>query len=138
MGREKHADYIRKVRRLYPDLAITCVREISDGFTCVVLVVNDERIFRFVTNQDHSWVAEGYPEQARILRLLPDYVSIPVPLYDVVDADCVSYWRLPGRGLIAWIFYVCPSAIRRRLQRRWLVSCAICAASQWLFCRGTA
>ena len=99
MGTEKHADYIRKIRRLCPDLAITRVQEIGDGFTCVVLVVNHERVFRFVTNQDQSWVAEGYPEQARILRLLQDYVSIPVPLYDVVAADCVSYRRLPGRGL---------------------------------------
>jgi aminoglycoside 2''-phosphotransferase len=99
MGEAKRPDYIHRIRRLCPDLAITHVQEISDGFTCMVLVVNHERVFRFVTNQDQSWVAEGFPEQAEILRLLQDYVATPVPLYDVVSADCVSYRLLPGQGL---------------------------------------
>ena len=99
MGEAKHADTISKIHRLCPDLAITHVQKISDGFTCSVLIVNHERVFRFVANQSHSWVAEGLPAQAEILRLLQGYVATPVPLYDVVSADCVSYRLLPGQGL---------------------------------------
>lgn len=99
MGEVKHADHICKIRSLCPDLAITHVQEISDSFTCVVLVVNHERVFRFVANQDQFWVAERLPERARMLRLLQGYVATPVPLYDVVSADCVSYRLLPGQGL---------------------------------------
>ena len=99
MGEVKHADHICRIRSLCPDLAITHVQEISDSFTCVVLVVNHERVFRFVANQDQFWVAESFPEQARMLRLLQGYVATPVPLYDVVSADCVSYRLLPGQGL---------------------------------------
>lgn len=52
-----------------------------------------------MTNQQTPWVAEQFPAQAKLLSLLQDYVATPVPRYDVVSSDCVSYRLLPGQSL---------------------------------------
>lgn len=94
-----HADYISEIQRLCPDLTITHVQDISDGLTCTLLVVNHERVFRFVSNPQTPWVAEQLPAQAKLLSLLQNYVATPIPLYDVLSSDCVSYRLLPGQSL---------------------------------------
>ena len=89
-------ELIKRIRQYFPDLAINQMEVNSDGLMNDVLVVNQERVFRFA--RDEEWIRESLAREVKVLELAKEYVRIPVPVFDVQEADCVSYRLLPGQG----------------------------------------
>jgi aminoglycoside 2''-phosphotransferase len=89
--------YLERIRHYFPGLSIEQVEENSDGLMNDVLVINQERVFRFA--KDEAWIRECLVKEVRVLDLVRQYVTMPVPVFDVWDGDCVSYRLLPGQGL---------------------------------------
>jgi aminoglycoside 2''-phosphotransferase len=89
--------YLERIQHSFPDLDVESVKENSDGLMNDVLIVNGERVFRFA--KDEAWIRECLEKEVRVLDLVRQYVAMPVPLFDVREADCVSYRLLPGYGL---------------------------------------
>jgi aminoglycoside 2''-phosphotransferase len=89
--------YLERIRRYMPNLRIDQLEQNSDGLMNGVLIVNGERVFRFA--KDEAWIRECLGKEARVLDLVRQYVAMPVPVFDVREADCVSYRLLPGCGL---------------------------------------
>jgi len=89
--------YTERIKQYFPDLVVEQVEVNSDGLMNDVLIVNGERVFRFA--KDAEWIRECLRKEARILDLVRERVDMPVPVFDVQDADCVSYRLLPGQGL---------------------------------------
>jgi aminoglycoside 2''-phosphotransferase len=96
-NRETTRRYLERIRRYFPDLRVDQVQSNDDGLMNDVLIVNQERIFRLA--KDQQWIRDCLQQEARILSLVRQYVTMPVPAFDVHDVDCVSYRLLPGQGL---------------------------------------
>jgi aminoglycoside 2''-phosphotransferase len=89
--------HLERIRHYFPDLDVESVEENSDGLMNDVLIVNGERVFRFA--KDEAWIRECLGKEVRVLDLVRQYVAMPVPAFDMREADCVSYRLLPGQRL---------------------------------------
>jgi aminoglycoside 2''-phosphotransferase len=90
------AAYEKRIRQLAPELPIDSVRLNSDGLLNDVVIVNSELIFRF---PKHEYGFKHLKEEARILRVLQNYITlkIPTPLYE--SEVCLAYPMIPGETL---------------------------------------
>jgi len=90
------ASYTERIRQIAPDLAINSLSINGEGLLNDVVVVNGELIFRF---PKHEYGLKHLKEEARILRLLQNYITlqIPSPLYET--DDCLAYRMIPGETL---------------------------------------
>lgn len=88
--------YEERIRRLAPDLSVSSLNINRDGLVNDVVIVNGEFIFRF---PKHEYALKHLKDEARILRLLQNYITldIPSPLYE--SDDCLAYRMIPGETL---------------------------------------
>jgi aminoglycoside 2''-phosphotransferase len=88
--------YERRIRQLAPDLSISSTSINREGLLNDVVTVNGELIFRF---PKHEYGFKHLKDEARILRLLQNYITldIPSPLYET--EDCLAYRMIPGETL---------------------------------------
>lgn len=89
-----HTKYLSHIKTCFPDLTIESHCLINDGFVNDVLIINDERVFRFPKNQ--SWAKTLFEHELRVLSLLNSRVNMPLPKYDYIDEDMGSYLLIPG------------------------------------------
>lgn len=88
--------HLERIRELYPELPLEEIDLNNEGLVNQVLVVNNERVFRFPRS---AWAQESLQHEARILALLRDKADVALPHYDYLAEDVASYQRLPGRTL---------------------------------------
>ncbi len=88
--------YTERIRQIAPEIPVNSINLNSEGLLNDVVVVNDELIFRF---PKHEYGFKHLKDEARILRLLQNYVTlqIPSPLYET--DDCLVYRMISGESL---------------------------------------
>ncbi len=87
--------YLDRIREYYPDLAASTARFNTDGLVNDVVIVGDERVFRFPKN---AQAQEALAREIKLLDLVRRYVTLPVPIFEPHDGF-VSYRLIPGRAL---------------------------------------
>lgn len=90
------ATYEKRIREIAPEIVITSISLNSEGLLNDVVIVNEELVFRF---PKHEYGFKHLKEEARILRLLTNYITleIPSPLYEGVDF--LAYRLIHGETL---------------------------------------
>ena len=88
--------YKERIRQLAPEVAVNSISLNREGLLNDVVIINDELIFRF---PKHEYGFKHLKYEARILRLLQNYITldIPSPLYET--DDCLAYRMIPGETL---------------------------------------
>ena len=87
--------YITLIKQNFPQLAIQTVKPITKGWDSFVLEVNDEFIFRFPTRED---VIEPFYRELRLLPVLEQLLSTPIPHFEYVGRDSTNYYPYPFVG----------------------------------------
>lgn len=88
--------YEERIRQLAPEVSVSSISVNREGLLNDVVIVNGELIFRF---PKHEYGFKHLKDEARILRLLQNYITldIPSPLYE--SDDCLAYRLIPGETL---------------------------------------
>lgn len=88
--------YESRIRQAVPEIKIESLTLNREGLMNDIVIVNGEVVFRF---PKHEYSFKHLKNEARILRLLRDYISleIPSPLYELDDA--LAYRLIPGQAL---------------------------------------
>ena len=96
VGMKELSAYQERIRQLAPEVAVNCISVNREGLLNDVVIVNGELIFRF---PKHEYGFRHLKDEARILRLLRNYVTLetPSPLYEA--DDCLAYRMIPGETL---------------------------------------
>jgi aminoglycoside 2''-phosphotransferase len=95
-GTNELASYEKRIREVAFDIAIASITLNREGLMNDVVIINDEFVFRF---PKHEYAFKHLRDEARILRLLRNYVTIqtPAPLYEA--DDLLGYRLIPGETL---------------------------------------
>jgi len=80
--------YTVLIQQNFPQLAIHTARQITKGWDSIVLVINDEFIFRFPTRDD---VVEPLAREIRLLPLLAPTLSTSIPQFEYIGQGNASY-----------------------------------------------
>jgi aminoglycoside 2''-phosphotransferase len=95
-GMNELASYETRIRELAPEVPINSVSLNRDGLLNDIVIVNSELLFRFPKVE---YGLKHLRDEAKILRLLQNYVTleVPSPLYE--SEDCLAYQMIPGETL---------------------------------------
>lgn len=95
-GTKDLAIYEKRIRELAPELVVDSISLNRDGLVNDIVIVNGALVFRF---PKHEYGFKHLKDEARILGLLQDYISleIPFPLYE--SDDCLAYRMISGETL---------------------------------------
>jgi aminoglycoside 2''-phosphotransferase len=88
--------YEERIRQLAPEVSVSSVSINREGLLNDVVIINGELVFRFPKLE---YGFRHLKDEARILRLLRNHVTleIPSPLYEA--DDCLAYRMIPGETL---------------------------------------
>ena len=88
--------YEERIRKIAPEVVVNSIAINREGLLNDVVIINGELIFRF---PKHEYGLRHLKDEARLLRLLQNYITlkIPSPLYET--ADCLAYRMIPGETL---------------------------------------
>jgi aminoglycoside 2''-phosphotransferase len=90
------ATYEERIRLLAPEVAITSLTLNREGLMNDVLIVNNEFVFRFAK---HEYACKHLKDEARILRLLRNYLTLEIPSPTYETEDVIAYRLIPGETL---------------------------------------
>lgn len=88
--------YARRIGEIIPEIEISSLRLNQEGLINDVLIVNDELVFRFPKNE-HGF--KRLQDEFGILRLLKDYITLPIPRPFYESDACMAYQMIPGETL---------------------------------------
>ncbi len=80
--------YKELVQQNFPQLTIRTFKPITKGWDSIVLVINDEFIFRFPMRDD---VVEPLVREIRLLPLLEPTLSTPIPHFEFIGHGDANY-----------------------------------------------
>ena len=100
MDKPIRPEHFEQIKQIYPDVTTDCLRAVHDGLVNDVVIVNEERIFRFPKNDD--WARDLLRQEIRVLELINDKVTLDIPRYDIVTDAFVSYPLIQGEPLYGW------------------------------------
>jgi aminoglycoside 2''-phosphotransferase len=85
--------YESRVRKVAPEIKIESIILNREGLMNDIVIVNDEVVFRF---PKHEYSFKHLKNEAQLLRLLQNYISleIPLPLYE--SSEALAYRFIPG------------------------------------------
>jgi aminoglycoside 2''-phosphotransferase len=88
--------YEERIRQLAPEVVVNSISINREGLLNDVVILNGELIFRF---PKHEYSFKHLKDEARILKLLQNHITleIPSPLYE--SDDCLAYRMIPGETL---------------------------------------
>ena len=89
--------YLAQIQELVPDLTIEQVELNQDGLVNDVVIINQQRVFRFPKS---DWAKTAVRHEARVLALARQFVSIRLPHFNLYSNDVVSYEFIPGKALL--------------------------------------
>src|SRR5918911_1315672 len=95
-GMNELETYKSRIRKLAPEITIKSMSLNREGLMNDIVIINDEVVFRF---PKHEYSFKHLKNEAKLLRLLRNYISleIPLPLYESHDA--LAYRLIPGETL---------------------------------------
>src|SRR5262245_62903614 len=85
--------YEKRIREIYPDLATKSISLNQEGLLNDVVIVNDELVFRFA-KRDFGY--KDPMEEARVLRLLRKYITLPIPVPFYDSHEVLAYRLISG------------------------------------------
>ncbi|MBV9209565.1 MAG: phosphotransferase [Acidobacteria bacterium] len=88
--------YRKRIRELAPQLDINRVSLNQTGLLNDVVIVNDELVFRFA-KRDFGY--KDPREEARVLRLLQSYITLPIPAPFYESDEVLAYRLIRGETL---------------------------------------
>jgi len=93
---DESSTYEKRIREIVPGISITSISINHEGLLNDVAIINGEFIFRFPKQE---YAVKHLQDEARILRLLRNYITleIPSPIYE--SHDCLAYRLIPGETL---------------------------------------
>src|SRR4030095_12270960 len=88
--------YEERMLNIAPEVVVNSIDSNREGLLNDVVIINGELIFRF---PKHEYGFKHLQDEARVLRLLKNYLTlnIPSPLYET--GDCLAYRMIPGETL---------------------------------------
>ena len=90
--------YLNRIKDRFPDIDINNIRENKDGLINDVLILNEERVFRFAKDNDSA--KKILMHEILIVKLIAPFVEVTVPDFDLIEDDFVSYRFIPGKPLL--------------------------------------
>ena len=93
---EPASPYILRIQERFPDLGFRTLDLNQDGLLNDVVVVNNERVFRF---PKADWARDWLLKEERILNLVRRYVDMRVPALELIDGEFATYEYIPGDPL---------------------------------------
>ncbi|MDM9382641.1 phosphotransferase [Chlorogloeopsis sp. ULAP01] len=90
------SSYLDKIRAVYNNISFDHLDFIQDGMVNDVVVVNHELVCRFVKE---DWGKEILSHEAKVLEVVQRYIDLPVPRFEHLEADFVTYRYLKGEPL---------------------------------------
>src|SRR5262249_9776475 len=91
-----HSGYEKRIREIAPQVPINSITLNREGLLNDVVIVNDELVFRFTKNE---YARKHLADEARILRLLRNHLTMPIPTPIYESDDCLAYHLIPGETL---------------------------------------
>jgi len=82
-----------RIRQAFTSLEIHTLRENAEGLVNRVLIVNEERVFRFPRA---DWARESQARELRVLDLVASRLDLRIPSVDYRSPDLISYALIPG------------------------------------------
>jgi len=89
--------YLQKIKAIFPTLAISSLRQNTDGLVNDVLIVNEELVFRFPRNRD--WGKKLFANELKVIELARKYVELPLPVFEYRADDLAVYRFIKGDAL---------------------------------------
>ncbi len=90
---ETTSPYLGRIRECFPDLRISQLETNSEGLVHDVVIINQERVFRFPKGEG---ARKSLAKEAKILDLARAHVNMRIPLYDRREDDFATYRLIPG------------------------------------------
>src|SRR4030095_6601660 len=90
------ASYRERISEIFPELVITTLRLNREGLLNDIVIVNDRLVFRFAKP---GFGFKNLREEAYLLRILHNYVSLQIPEPFYVTDDVLAYRLIPGEAL---------------------------------------
>lgn len=107
-----HSPHLMRIRQCYPDMIFSQVQLDTDGKTTDVLIINEERVFRFPRTHQAE---QSIWREAAVLKIVGRHVKLRVPDFDRVENDFASYQLIPGRHLLRNRFLRMPASDQERI-----------------------
>ena len=85
--------HLEHIRLAFPDLMIEKAESNFEGLVNDVIVVNQSRIFRFPKNE---WARGMQVLEVKMLAGIRPFLTLPIPYYDYISDEMVSYEMIPG------------------------------------------
>ena len=107
-------DHRAFIQERWPELGLTTIEPIGDGWDCLTYLVNEEWVFQFPRLEG---AAERLRRQIAILPELAREVSsaVPTPAFESVDPPCLGYRRIDGRPMSQEVDGIWPERLGRFL-----------------------
>ena len=91
------SNYLSHIQSKFPNLPLDQVEINQDGMVNVSVIVNRERVFRFPRDK---WGLELQQQEMRVLDLVREHITVPVPHWDYRSEEMVSYPFIEGEPLL--------------------------------------
>jgi aminoglycoside 2''-phosphotransferase len=95
-GMSKLKSYESRIREIAPEIKIESISLNCEGLINDIAIVNEEIVFRF---PKHEYGFKHLKDEAQILRLLRNYISLEIPLLLYESNDALAYRFIPGETL---------------------------------------
>lgn len=90
-----HRSFLPRIQSAFPDVDVNQLKVNSDGLVNIVFI-DGPRVFRFVRE---GWGVPLLRQELAVLELVQQHVNMPVPRYEVVADDFVTYTYVEGEPL---------------------------------------
>lgn len=90
------ASYEERIREIAPELVIATLELNREGLLNDIVIVNDQLVFRFAK---HDFGFKNLQEEANVLRLLNNYITLQIPEPFYATDDALAYQLIPGEAL---------------------------------------
>ena len=80
------------------EFLINNISENNDGLINDVLILNEERVFRFT--KDIKGAKKALKNEILFAKLITPYVGLNIPDFDIIEDDFVSYRFISGKPLL--------------------------------------
>lgn len=92
-----NTSYLTQIKGYFPDLIIHDYEENSDGLINDVIIVNQERVFRFPKTE---WAKDLLKNEVKVIALLKTTSPLKLPDIDFQIPEMISYKLIPGEALL--------------------------------------
>lgn len=107
-----HSPHLMRIRQCFPEIEFNNVMIDTDGKSSDILIINDERVFRFPRTEQ---ARQSLWREKAALEVVSQYASLPVPAFDRVEEDFATYRLIPGQILPRNTLLTLPETSQERI-----------------------